>query len=244
MAAEMYFRKLLFNPLKYIDGFVFVSQFSERKHIEHQPGFKFSNHIVLHNFTVPIVTQNGDSAGNYFLYFGRLSYEKGVRSLLKAFSMHPELSLKVVGSGPIAEDLKSEFGYAYPNIEFLGYYTGVALAELVQNAKFVCVPSEWYENNPMSIIESYSYGRPVIGANIGGIPEIVDDHKTGFLFESGNVKELEEIINRANDLSSKDYLTLCDNARILYSHGFSEEAYYEQLISFYNKVIHRDSAIS
>ena len=77
-------------------------------------------------------------------------------------------------------------GPSYQNIEFLGYKTGHELSELIRHASFVIVPSEWYENNPLTILEAYSQGKPVIGSAIGGIPEIIDEGKTGFLFEAGN----------------------------------------------------------
>jgi glycosyltransferase involved in cell wall biosynthesis len=80
------------------------------------------------------------------------------------------------------------------NVTFEGYKSGEELKNLFKNSAFVVFPSEWYENAPITILESFAYGKPVIGSNIGGIPEIVIDEKMGLLFEPGNDKELREKI--------------------------------------------------
>src|SRR5690606_27073582 len=92
-----------------------------------------------------------------------------------------------------------------PRIEFLGHQTGAALWKLVSQASFVLVPSEWYENNPLTILESYGLGKPVIGSRIGGIPEIVQDGQSGFLFEPGNINELATLLKKAADMDELEY---------------------------------------
>ncbi len=125
----------------------------------------------------------------YVLYFGRLSKEKGIETLLRAHqNLNPTFSLKIVGTGPLEEDLRRK----YPGVDFLGYQSGEKLNNLIANAAFVVVPSEWYENCSMVVLESMAFGKPVIGSRIGGIPEQIEDGKTGFLFEMGNENELKE----------------------------------------------------
>ena len=80
------------------------------------------------------------------------------------------------------------------NIEFLGFKKGDELWNIVKNASFIIIPSEWYENNPLSIIESYAYGKPVIGSRIGGIPEILKHDKTGYLFNHGKEADLKKVL--------------------------------------------------
>ena len=92
------------------------------------------------------------------------------------------------------------------------------LKDLVADAYFVIVPSEWYENNPMNIIEAYSAGTPVIGARIGGIPEIVVEGETGYQFESGNSKGLREVVVKAKSLSAENYVNYSAGA-IKFAHG-------------------------
>ena len=250
MALEMYSRQIWHNPIKNIDGFLFVSHFSEKKHIEHNPKFAHAKRMVLYNYTTPLFEPSILDKEDYFLFYGRLSFEKGIPTLLKVFAKHPELSLMVVGTGPLENQLKAEYDKSVPaetsaqpkcyeNIKFLGYHSGETLFELVRNAKFVCVPSECYENNPMTIVESYSLGTPVIGSNIGGIPEILESGKTGFLFEPGNVESLGKAIMKAAAMSEADYSKMCDAAYQFYKSNFYENVYYDRLISFYKEIINK-----
>ena len=142
---------------------------------------------VLHNGIDLDAYSPGSSDHAYALYFGRLSREKGIETLLKTHSMlGNEMPLKVVGAGPLEKGLRER----YPNAEFLGYQAGDVLKETIANSAFVVVPSEWYENCSMVVLEAMAMGKSVIGSRIGGIPEQIDEGKTGFLFEMGNVGEL------------------------------------------------------
>ena len=131
--------------------------------------------------------QSNFDDGGYALYFGRLSKEKGVKTLLKAHAgMDKKYPLKIVGTGSLGDVLKREFTDA----EFWGYKSGGELNEIIRNAAFVVVPSECYENCSMVVLEAMAFGKPIIGSRIGGIPEQVEDGKTGLLFEMGNVEQL------------------------------------------------------
>ncbi len=236
MAAEQYFRNAFFNPAKYIDGFIYVSNFARDIHEKYMPALKDRPNITLYNFSASIADRPKTMpTDKYFLFFGRLSYEKGVKTLLEAFRELPQCRLKVVGAGPKEDELKTfvnENGMR--NVAFLGYKVGRELADLVSNASFTVVPSEWYENNPMTIIEAYSVGTPVIGARIGGIPEIVIDSRTGFMFESGNAKDLQNAIQKADALDGKSYTALSRNAIDFAHRNLGKESYWEKLISFYD----------
>lgn len=234
MTAEMYLRNAKHHPVDNIAGFVFVSNFAKEKHLQYDKKFEKANNIVLYNYTTPMLERT-EKKGDYYLFYGRLSYEKGIPTLLEAFSKHPEMKLKVVGTGPIEAELKAK--YSLPNIEFVGYKSGKELFSLVRDTKFVCVPSEWYENNPMTIVEAYSLGTPVIGSRMGGIPEIIKDGKTGYTFESGNLSDLEQQIAKANALSAEEYAAMADAAYKFYQQNFSEEHHYEELMKFYEGVI-------
>jgi len=131
----------------------------------------------------------GGADRGYALYFGRLSHEKGIETLLSAHAkMDDVIPLKVVGTGPMEEELRRRF----PSVEFMGYKSGAKLREIVQQSSFVVVPSEWYENCSMVVLEAMAAGKPVIGSRIGGIPEQVEDGVTGFLFNMGDVSGLAE----------------------------------------------------
>lgn len=237
MAAEQYFRNVFFNPAKYIDGFIYVSNFARSIQEKYMPLLKSKPNITLYNFSTSIVCEPRTMpTDKYFLFFGRLSYEKGVMTLLKAFKDLPQCRLKVVGTGPKEEELKAfARDNGMKNVTFLGYKTGKELTDLVSNAYFVIVPSEWYENNPMTIIEAYSVGTPVIGARIGGIPEIVVDGQTGFRFESGNVENLCRIILQADSLDNNAYTALSRGTIDFANQNLSKESYWKKLIDFYNR---------
>lgn len=235
MASEIIYRNRKWHPAKTLDGIIYVSKFAKEKHEEIDPLFEGTLNIVLYNFTTlgekfPLTEKDE----GYYLYYGRLSGEKGIDTLLSVFARHPELKLKVVGSGPKEDELKSK---GYSNVEFLGFKNGQELFNLVRNAKYVCVPSEWYENNPMTIVEAYSMGVPVIGARIGGIPEIVVEGKTGFLFDSGNTESLEKAIENSLAITGKDYLQMKHQAKAFADNHFNKDVYVKRLVDFYNEVI-------
>jgi glycosyltransferase involved in cell wall biosynthesis len=122
-------------------------------------------------------------------------------------------------------------------VSFLGYKSGNELWNLVLNSSFVVVPSEWYENNPLTILEAYSLGKPVIGAQIGGIPEILIDNETGFLFKSGDLISLCNALLKAQQIDVEEYNNMSNKALSFAKSNFSEEIHYKKLISTYNKVI-------
>ena len=242
MTLEMYYRNLIYNPVKYIDYFIFVSHFSLNKHIEHDSRFSKAKTRVLYNFSnqdvLDYYREEFSEDHNYYLYYGRLSWEKGVETLIKAFSKKKNLNLKIVGTGPIEKELKMQCEKLKAlNIEFLGYKKGKDLYRIIERAKFVCVPSEWYENNPMTIIESYTLSVPVIGAKIGGIPELIDEGNTGFLFTPGSVNSLLEAINKSEAISHDFYCTMKVNAKHFANSKFNSEMYYNNLIDIYNSVV-------
>ena len=147
-----------------------------------------------------------------------------------------KINLKIAGTGPL-ENKIVDYAAQNKNIEFLGHQSGDVLTQLIKASYFVIVPSEWYENNPMTIIEAFALGKPVIGANIGGIPEIVIHNKTGFLFKSRDGDDLANAIMKTKQLSTEAYAAMCANARKFAEINFSAEAHYEKLIEVYTQVI-------
>ena len=144
---------------------------------------------VLHNGVDTHGYNQSIQDEGYGLYFGRISKEKGIETLLKAHkNFGDNMVLKIVGTGPMENMLRK----GYPDVEFLGYKQGEELNEIIRKSAFVVVPSECYENCSMVVLEAMSMGKPIIGSRIGGIPEQIEDGRTGFLFEMGNVGELAE----------------------------------------------------
>ncbi len=152
-----------------------------------------------------------EAPADEYLYFGRISREKGLATLLRAHAVwrrvredegaNPPPALRIAGSGPELESLKTqatELGLG--DDVFLGPLTPDALRERLPRARFTVLPSEWYENGPLSLLESLAAGVPVVGADIAGIPECLDDGVEGVLFEPGNVDGLAGALERADAL--------------------------------------------
>ena len=180
--------------------------------------------VMLHNFAEPVVWKDTEKK-DYVLYFGRYSMEKGIGTLLEAAKALPEIPFIFAGSGPLEAELTG-----VPNITNVGFQTGEALETLIREARFTVLPSEVYENCPFSVMESQMYGTPVLGADIGGIPELIRAGESGELFESGNVTELKEKITGLwNDTDRlKDYTLHCKN------HGFDDvETYVRKMMEYY-----------
>lgn len=240
MASEMYIRNRYTHPCKYINSFIHVSQFCMDKHLEHDERFRNANNFVLYNFTniQPLSNLEINKEQQYYLYYGRLSQEKGIETLIKAFGQYPTLLLKIVGTGPLETYLKNYCSeHKLSNIHFLGFKQGNELTQLVQKAHFVCVPSEWYENNPMTIIESYTLGVPVIGAKIGGITEIIQHQKTGFLFNYGSCESLQQALQESINLSGQEYIKMKKNAQQFAFKAFNREEHFKTLIDIYEQTI-------
>ena len=176
LTAESYLRDYLFPYKNYIDHYIFVSNFTKEKFSETAP-FVLSKYSTIYNFTDRF--KQKIEKGAYFFSFGRLANEKGLMTLLKAFRENPQLQLKIAGNGPLKNDLEKNMT---DNIELVGYKTGRDLEELIQSASFVIVPSECYETNSLTTVESYAMGKPVIGSQIGALNELIIEGQTGFTF--------------------------------------------------------------
>lgn len=236
-AMECFSRDWFFPYEKYIDKFIMVSQFIMDKHIQYKPSLKSKSEHV-YNFIDLSKYSPYYLHENYYLYFGRLSREKGVMTLLKAWRNFPDLHLKIVGTGEVEDDvIKYINKHEMLNVELVGFLNGDALFDVVKKSKFIFVPSEWYENNPMTVIESFALGKPVIGARIGGIPELIEDDFNGYVFNSGDLDDLIKTIKRAESISNKNYELLGTNARNFAEENFNETKYYHNLLKIYKQLL-------
>ena len=178
-------------------------------------------------------------SGNYFVYFGRLEEAKGLKTLLSAMKNITKSQLLIIGSGDYRENLEILAKQLnLNNVKFLGKKSGNQLKEIVSNSKFVVVPSECYDNSPLVIYESYSMGKPVIGSSLGGIPELIENNKTGLIFESRNVEELSEKINYFLN-NPKLLKNFGKNARNKAETEFSPEIHYRKMFEKYNRLVHK-----
>lgn len=180
--------------------------------------------VALHNFVADDLPQAREKRP-YVLYFGRFAAEKGMDMLLAACRELPEVQFVFAGSGSMEGELAGA-----PNVKYVGFQQGDALKKLIAEARFTVYPSVWYENCPLSVMESIASGTPVIGARIGGIPELVEDGKTGLLFESGNVQELTNQIRRLWDDAA---LRASCEAACRAQHFDTAEEYARKLLTYY-----------
>ncbi len=180
------------NTYNLVDLFICPSKFMAS--MIHKGGVEKKRINVMYNFSDLVEwTEVKPSNEKYCLYFGRLSKEKGIETLLGIIKEMPDILIKVAGKGPY-EDFVREYAGRYKNIEFLGFKTGNELNALVTNAQFTFCCSEWYENCPLSIVESQSLGTPVIGSDLGGTKELIDNGVTGIVYEGLNAAKLKESI--------------------------------------------------
>ena len=198
--------------------------------------------VTINNFlsrnefgdTKPNYTNKG-----YFLYIGRLDIEKGVHYIVEAAKSLPkDIEFHIIGRGTEEKRLKNIVKKNnLNNIHFLGFKNRTEIKEEYQNCIATILPCNWFENFPTTNMESFINGKPVIASNIGGIPEQVEDNKTGLLFEPANVEQLKECI-----------LKYWNNPNLVIEHGknayekaktqYAEERYYRELKNIYNEVLH------
>jgi glycosyltransferase involved in cell wall biosynthesis len=209
------------------DTFISPSAFLKEKMVS--AGYRPQQIEVLHNFMYRQPPPPAEKA-DYYCYVGRLSEEKGVASLLEAAKQLP-YPLKIIGDGPLRDSLKRQYPQAH--IEFTGQLPSDRVLSAVQRARFLVMPSIWYENNPYSIIEALCTGTPVLGARIGGIPELIDAGRNGDLFTPGDVHDL-----RAKIVSAfRRFSVSCPYEEIAAAaqNKFDAEAFYERLIKVYDR---------
>jgi glycosyltransferase involved in cell wall biosynthesis len=175
-------------------------------------------------------------AGSYFLYAGRLSPEKGVATLLQAAAA-AKVDLKIAGTGPIAEAAAKLAQSLGLNVQFLGHLDGERLREVIRAARAVVVPSEWYENAPMAVLEAHALGKPVLGADIGGIPELIQQGQTGWLFPPGDAVSLAQLMRQVMRLTNSQLAAMGHACRQQVLQRFSRQSHLEALLAAYGDVL-------
>ncbi len=173
--------------------------------------------------------------GDAFVYVGRLVSEKGVATLIEA-AARARVRLRIVGTGPEETHLRQLAAELGGDVEFTGYLTGSALRAAIASARAVVVPSEWYENAPISVMEASAMGRCVIGADIGGIPELIREDETGFTFASGKVNALVEVLTRVQRLSVQRLRSMGTAGREWMRAEFTPAAYLERMLGLYQEI--------
>ena len=237
-ALEMYLNNI-FGWYNMPDVHITPSKFMRDKLIEH--GFPGDNIVHVPHFVDTKQYIYKDESQKYFIYFGRLHTIKGIKTLISAMSMIKASGFKllIIGDGPQREDLEGmSSALRLENVSFVGYKNGKNLKDIISKALFSIIPSEVYEIFGLTIVESMALGKPVIGARIGGIPELINDGEDGLLFQSGN----------ALDLSSK-IQQLIDNPELCREMGirgrqkiqleFNETIHYQNIKKIYDNLLNK-----
>ncbi|MGR3661860.1 MAG: glycosyltransferase family 4 protein [Paracoccaceae bacterium] len=228
MVAEFWTARML-GDVRLVDRFLCVSEF--QRQLMGRAGLPSEKLHLLHNFVDTDGDEPAPDHGGYLLYFGRLEKLKGLPTLIEAVAKTGQ-RLVIAGEGDWRGAMQERI-WDLPNVEYAGFQSGAKLQHLIRRAKAVVVPSEWYENCPMSVLEAMAQGRPVVDARIGGIPELVTDGKTGFLFEPGNV---DDLVRALNAIDSADQAALSSFARRDAEKRFSARHYLTALLRHYHSV--------
>lgn len=233
--TEMWLHDLINAYAGKIDVFIAPSQFVALK--LHDRGIEANRVAVIPNAVDPGRWRpDGAGDGDYVLYAGRITREKGIETMIRAFAGMPDIPLKVAGSGMtesqarlLARDLGAD------NIEFLGFKSEEHVRKLMQKCRFICMPSEWYEKAPISLLEAFACGKPAVATRIGSIPEMVREGKTGLLAEPGNVDDLRravEILWNDTGLTRE----MGDRARHLAETEYSSAIHCDKIVRAYQQV--------
>lgn len=213
--------------------YICPSQFMENM-LNREPRY-VGKTVTLHNFLALDDVPESVDKKDYILYFGRLAEEKGLDRFLAACSLCPEIPFVVAGSGPMEEELRKN---APANVNFVGFKTGAELRRLIAQARFSVYLPIWYENCPLSVLESQALGTPVLANRIGGIPELIIDGKTGVLMDeftpenyAKHMKALYEDRQTLNQMSE-----ICKNRKDI----MDLTRYCQELEGLYHKVLQKD----
>lgn len=209
-----------------VDAFICPSQFLANT--MKAGGFNSKNLYVRSNYIAKDKVKTiGIEKKDYYVYLGRLTSIKGIHTLCKAAESLP-YQLIIIGGGEEEKNLRTKYAQS-EQIIFKGQLSWEGIKPLVAGAKFTVIPSEWSENNPLSIIESLALGTPILGARIGGIPELIDE-TNGSTFTSGDTGDLKRAIKEMWQREF-DYKKIADDALTKYS----DDSHYQYLLTMYNQ---------
>ena len=215
-----------------VDRYIALTEFAKQKLV--QGGLPEEKIMVKPNF-ISFDPGVGEGGGDYAIFVGRLSPEKGISTLLTAWGkLKNNLKLKILGDGPLAQEVATA-ALEDPRIEWMGHQTMQQVYELIGEARFLVMPSVWYETFGLTVIESFAKGTPVAVSQIGALNELVRDGETGFKFTPGDPESLVKTINKINRLS--DMSSLRAAARGEYELKFNAATNYRQLMDIYESAI-------
>ena len=217
-----------------IDLYIAPSNFLRKKLIEH--GIK-KKIIVIPNFVDLNRFQTREGNSGYCIFFGRLLAIKGVRTLIEAAKLNRQARILIAGNGELEDEIRKAIAeYQLDHVTMLGFVEPKNLMELISMSNFTILPTENYENYPMSILESFYYAKPVIASNIGAVPDLVVDHTNGLLFEPGNASQLASHIQYLFE-HPEEAMTMGNNGRAFLLANNDPEVHYQKIMEIYQSLI-------
>lgn len=227
LASMITAHRLMGTWNKFVDAYVTMTDFARKKLIA--GGLPSDRLFSKPNFIMPDPGK-GQQIGDFALFVGRLSHEKGIQTLLSAWKRLPSKKLKIVGDGPLRPEVKAAQGIS---VEFLGRQTEQSVLRLMGEAAFLVFPSECYEGFPRVIVEAFAKGLPVLGSRLGSAQELITDGITGKLFTAGDAHDLaqsaEWMFTHPTELQR-----MSDAARKEFEAKYTADRNYEQLMRIYN----------
>lgn len=217
-----------------VDVYIALTEFARKKFI--QGGIPAEKIVVKPNFVHPDPGMR-ESGGEYALFVGRLSPEKGVSTLLKAWRSLKDVPLNIAGEGPLCEKVHAFINREkLENVELLGQRSHEEIVALMKGARFLVFPSEWYEGFPMTLVEAFACGVPVVASRLGGMAEIVEEGHTGLFFQPGDSANLAEKVRWAMDHPDA-MREMGVKARQAYEEKYTAEKNYQILLNIYERAV-------
>jgi glycosyltransferase involved in cell wall biosynthesis len=231
VAAMLTFHNVRRTWENQVDVYIALTEFARKKFV--QGGLPEEKIVVKPNFVHP---DPGDAEhkGNFALFVGRLSAEKGIRTMLSAWRVLKSVPLKVVGDGPLMAEVKEQIERERLAIDVLGRLSREEVFSLMQQASFLVFPSEWYETFGMTIAEAFACGLPVLASRLGAMAELVEDGRIGLLFEPGNPEDLAARVAWAW-AHPEEMRRMGKAARQEFEEKYTAEKNYQMLMQIYER---------
>jgi len=219
-----------------VDRYFVLAEFSKQLFISSSLPVDSDKFVVKPNFVELGPAFQERKRGNHFLYVGRLSSEKGIINLLKALA-GTDISLKIAGTGPQLDEVRKMVA-KNRNLEYLGMMDKSQIMTELSSSKGLIVPSVCYEGGvPLTIIEAFGTCTPVVASDIGAIPDVVKEGKTGFLFNPNNALSIVNAIGRVSDMSTVEYTEVTQKALVLYQQFYTRDIVVRKLSTEYEMLI-------
>jgi glycosyltransferase involved in cell wall biosynthesis len=220
-----------------VDRYIALTEFAQQKFVE--GGLPEEKMVVKPNFVED--PGEGNSGGSFALFVGRLSEEKGLDVAVEAWEIaDPSMPLRIVGEGPLEGPIRDRAS-SLSNVDVLGRKSRDRVLELMKEAAVLIMPSIWYEGLPMTIVEAFSVGLPVVASNLGAMSTLIEHGKTGLHFEPNTVSNLVTQVQRVVE-NPDELRRMSKNARREYKSRYTPESNYDQLCQIYEEAIQSTSA--